>query len=121
MQKSKRNFSLAERKALNKNNCTTNVATCSPSINNNEPSSGDDDDDSEDWVDMEKIDDLVEAPDLGKSVQVTIKRPKSEVVKKQETEAEKWEKEVRLEIARRRRELFEDFHKVCFLVYKLKK
>lgn len=113
MQKNKDNFSLAERKALNKKKLITdNITDNLKLINNNESSSDDNDDDDEDWVDMEKIDDLVEAPDVGKSVQVTIKRPKSEQVKKKETEAEKWEKEVRLEIARRRRELFEDFHKV---------
>lgn len=110
MEKNKENFSLVEHKTF-KDPANTAGSFGSRSKNNNDSSS---DEDEDDWVDMEKIDDLVEVSGVSKAVQITIKRPKSEAIKKQESEAEKWEKEIRLEIARHKREMFEDFHKVFF-------
>lgn len=78
-----------------------------------------DDGEHDEWVDMERIDDAVSGTVKNEGVQITLDKPIGLLTAQldgdsaADAEAKRWEKMVRLELARRRRELFENMHKVC--------
>uniref|UniRef100_A0A915D1V3 Uncharacterized protein n=1 Tax=Ditylenchus dipsaci TaxID=166011 RepID=A0A915D1V3_9BILA len=76
--------------------------------------SEDEEEENDDWEEMEPISKAVGDED---TIEIHLKKPQTLVEVRKNDEDAKWEKMVRLEIARKRREFVEDCHKVHFLCY----